>query len=51
MGGAWIRGAGVVLALGAVAFAASLAQVLRHLAAPVPAPRVAAGAGRDARCA
>ena len=42
---AWIRSAGIVLALGAVAFAVALARVLGHLAAPRPAPRVAPSAG------
>ncbi len=48
---AWILGAGVMLALGALAFAAALAHVLRHLAAPAPAARVAPSAGRGARWA
>ena len=42
---AWIRSAGVALALGAFAFAAALARVLRHLVTPCPAPRVAPSAG------
>lgn len=42
---AWIRGAGVVLALGALAFAAALARVLRHLIASARVERVAAPAG------
>jgi hypothetical protein len=36
----WIRAAGVVLALGALAFAVALGRVLRHLAA-TPTPRLA----------
>jgi hypothetical protein len=35
---AWIRGAGLLVAAGALAFAGALARILRHLAAQVPAP-------------
>jgi hypothetical protein len=36
---AWIRAAGAALALGALAFAATLARVLGHLLRPIRAPR------------
>jgi hypothetical protein len=52
---AWIRGAGAILALGALAFTAALARILRHLtrsdrparAAEIPTP--ADGQGRGSR--
>ncbi len=46
---AWIRAAGAVFFLGALAFAASLVRVLQHLGAAVRPPRPAAPAEAHAR--
>ena len=46
---AWIRAAGAVLFLGALAFAASLVRVLQHLGSAVRPPRPAAPAEARAR--
>jgi hypothetical protein len=45
----WIRAAGAVLFLGALAFAASLVRVLQHLGSAVRPPRPAAPAEARAR--
>ena len=44
---AWIRGAGAVFALGALAFTTALARILGHLPAPAPGAASTRGGGSD----